>query len=110
MVTDDLRALDAKVHRAVYGEGWNGGNPIKGFDGRWPWPPPYSTNIEAAWRVVESLRSRGSPFCMLCADLEPSSGWVAWFGSYFDKATTVPLAICRAALKAIEAQPVPEVS
>jgi len=67
------------------------------------WSP--STSISAAWEVVEKIRSCGYGFSM--SDYSPSTGWHATF---HDKAArldgedgdTVPLAICRAALKAKE--------
>lgn len=61
--------------------------------------PRYSTSIEAAWEVVEILRN-GFDICLI-----PDSGWSAQFypggipkGA---NAQTAPLAICRAALKAV---------
>jgi Phage ABA sandwich domain len=63
----------------------------------------YSTDIAAAWEVVEKMKQRGFGF------------WVAgdecWFQHPFAPlnrtsatSTSIPLAICRAALKAISAQ------
>lgn len=36
---------------------WQGGNPIPGYDGRWPWPPPFSTDAAADYVVLEHVRT-----------------------------------------------------
>jgi hypothetical protein len=68
-----------------------------------PGCPHYSTDIAAAWQVVEKMEQRLD----LCW-LGPGDVWVAVLGNgeedyqYGDAmAPTAPLAICRAALKAI---------
>lgn len=71
--------------------------------------PPFSTNIAAAWTVVEKLWAAGKDF-----DLENfnqpggGQGWRARFmrttknqDTVIAFASTAPLAICRAALKAV---------
>lgn len=76
-------------------------------------PPLYSTDIAAAWQIVDRLRQ-------IVAERHVAPSWPAqrieiyWDGSlqsyrvivpcYADKsASTAPLAICRAALKAVGA-------
>lgn len=51
--------LDVTVAEKVMGQKWQGGNSIPNYQNfeHWIWPPPYSTNIEAAWKVVEHLRN-----------------------------------------------------
>lgn len=102
MTPEEHRELDAKVHEALYGEGWNGGNPIKGFEGRWPWPYPYSTDIAAAWLVVEKLRGRWPVEIMTPAP----GGYSCLVGGLFamGNGATAPLAICLAALEALKAK------
>jgi len=61
-------------------------------------PPHYSTDIGAAWEVVEKMRKIKRP-----VDIYSSvNGWIANF-DYMDIALgeTAPLAICRAALLAV---------
>lgn len=69
----------------------------------WIGPPmPYSTNIKAAWMVVEKMHDSGWFFSITrysnCTD-----PWNAEFGSVLPRvhAPTAPLAICRAALLAV---------
>ena len=75
--------------------------------------PPYSTDIKAAWEVVEALRARG-----IFADVASFEGNYSCdlFRSYArglyeslgcnSEAETAPLAICRAALKAVSSKEV----
>jgi len=67
-------------------------------------PPRYSTDIETAWKVVERLRT---DWRFLFQET-PGRKWRAMFSShrrqeawFMDDADTAPLAICRAALKAV---------
>lgn len=67
--------------------------------------PCYSTEIAAAWKVVERLISLGVNLWALGE--EEAGGWQADFGRNFNSDTqgfadTAPLAICRAALKTVE--------
>lgn len=68
--------------------------------------PPFSTDISAAWEVVEKIQDYQKP---------PQAGhplrleyhwwvnkWWACIGSSEDLVEAVPLAICRAALKAVK--------
>lgn len=69
----------------------------------------YSTNIQAAWQVVEKMRDNGWWVDMYC---DPTGTALWWFGFSigsgpsikYRKAnhTLAPMAICLAALKAIE--------
>ncbi len=69
-------------------------------------PRPFSTDIAAAWEVVEKLLGR---FQFTLNSLEDGLGWYAEFGAWNEKiyqaydenAETVPHAICLAALKAV---------
>jgi hypothetical protein len=64
--------------------------------------PHYSTDIAAAWLVVEKL-APNMDFYMEIATKD--DGWFVMFGDDLDKACiadTAPLAICRAALKVVE--------
>ena len=64
------------------------GNPIR------HWHP--STDIACAWEVLEKLRRH-------IFQLSDDEGWCCTFSMRFNaKADTAPLAICRAALKAVE--------
>lgn len=103
MTTDELRELDAEVHEKVFGLGstFDIGD-LWGHDEDGDWGdesepvPHYSSDIEAAWLVVEKMdnvifnlqRRRG---VWMCAFAPPARGHAA--------AETAPLAICKAALK-----------
>lgn len=56
---------------------------------------PYSTDISAAWEVVERLDGTYEPTIE-----RHGPGWTAWFDSASAWAETAPHAICLAALKA----------
>lgn len=102
--------------------------------------PKYSTDISAAWQVVEKIQRRhpGWRFMLLGGDVSLSTtyargryevhedrrvsfGWHASFFGHIDPrvntgerhadehADTAPLAICRAALRAIATQPESEI-
>ena len=62
------------------------------------WSP--STDISAAWQVVEKMLEKHEAFHL---EYIPDKQWYAmfWFATYFTSADTAPLAICRAALKAV---------
>lgn len=67
--------------------------------------PPYSTDMASAWEVVEKMEQRGHGFALADSQGPP---WEATFDnlssmlSYIETADTAPLAICLAALKAVE--------
>lgn len=84
-------------------------------------PPPYSTDIAVAWRIVEAINARGWTWTMgACTpgdrteediDHGHSHGFRAGimpdhYGQvpfYWNHADTMPIAICRAALRAVNA-------
>lgn len=61
------------------------------------WPERYSTDIAAAWKVVEQIEKTIYLYRI------KSGRWKFRIGSYLAtvEADTAPLAICRAALKAV---------
>ena len=125
------RALDDLVAEAVFGwrwvtnahgrQGWasNGDGyicgPDKAWDGVWvaPATPPYSTDIAAAWAVVEAMTDRGAAIDVThCLPGWPGEQW--WCRIYGGKieyptpacersarGVTAPHAICLAALAAL---------
>lgn len=63
--------------------------------------PNYSTDIAAAWEVVEKLRNRVNTFT-IGASIILDNGWaVEWRNGDFVHDKSAPLAICRAALLAV---------
>ena len=78
------------------------------------YPPPYSTDIAAAWLVVEKMQELGYPVLRLSSGDSLGDKWQfhcsdAWRQvsheedkDFFANADTAPLAICRAALKALD--------
>lgn len=56
---------------------------------------PFSTDIAAAWRVIEHLSSGGKMVAWTRRDM---ASWEAGFGETLATAETLPLAVCRAAL------------
>lgn len=75
--------------------------------------PPYSTDIAATWTVVEVMRERGYAFEVGCNPDRKKTGYESTFWEPYEEgkmvrmweaeAPTAPEAICRAALKALEA-------
>lgn len=96
------RDMDALVGEYVFG--WEKGTfpvyePMKSKHGDYMVRPisNYSTDISAAWDVVEKLKESS-----LWLDLNTSpDGCQVGFADYFVFADTAPLAICRAALLAV---------
>lgn len=106
--------LDAWVAEAVFGESvyldsmhrlWRLGTERRTARG---YPPDYSTDIAAAWKVVEEMRKRVSNLKLA---LYAANGWCCYLwdvtaeGTEVEKGVsgntpTAPLAICRAALLA----------
>lgn len=68
--------------------------------------PTYSTSISAAWEVVEKMREIGFTYVQIEACFD--GGWRVAFGldpmAIVKSANTAPLAICKAALAAVEAE------
>lgn len=101
--------LDALIAEKVMGlEPWPGQDPrclTKTFKARFVphgqdpkpcAPPEYSTDIAAAWEVVEHMKSKG-----FYLSLRFDTAWLASFeenGSVSGDADNVPEAICQAAL------------
>lgn len=114
MTTVELRALDAEVHRGVFGcqvhwsedhQDWRhviADNGVSLFCGQ---PVPhYSTDMGAAWKVVEKMCGETKQILFV------SGEWYAIFPRscpegvvptvILEGAATAPLAICKAALAA----------
>ena len=77
------------------------------------WGPDYSTDIGAAWQVVEKMRGRYVLNLTNGNSMEPMAVWSAIFkedvGSSLEEhegeAASAPLAICLAALRAVGVEP-----
>jgi hypothetical protein len=79
--------------------------------------PDYSTDIAAAWQVVEKIKAQIKPgrkerrdFTVMFVDGEWLVGWSLEFGGGMEgmsAAATAPHAICLAALKAINSKSQP---
>ena len=121
------RGLDALVAEKVMGAQVSDNDPLRGKgqpycywpDGRQGPPPRYSTDIAAAFEIVEKLRE-SDHWC--CLDLHSNYSYAWEFILRVDEdhdpeaphggrkvsargiAETAPLAICKAALKAVAAQ------
>ena len=68
--------------------------------------PPYSTDIADAWDVAEYMRGQGFDVTVMTFAKGGAACEIArpkWRGSEYHEADTAPLAICRAALHAVEA-------
>lgn len=63
--------------------------------------PDYSTSIEAAWQVVGKITALDSTHIFVLRRFY--DGWHCAFGAISYEADTAPLAMCRAALQAVEA-------
>lgn len=68
--------------------------------------PTFSTDIAAAWQVVEHFVAKGWGMTILSPSHWAEVGWTAWIDGEFThekaEADTSPLAICRAALAAVK--------
>ena len=68
-------------------------------------PPPYSTDIAAAWQVVEKLSMSGFWIIKSCRVSAPGKDdWIEWDVMYQNQraiADALPFAICLAALNAV---------
>lgn len=62
-------------------------------------PPEYSTDIAAAWQVVEKMQET----CEVSIE-QKGTGWKVYFDAEWRGAETVPHAICLAALEAVGVQ------
>lgn len=65
-----------------------------------------SRQIEAAWLVVEAMEARGTRYCLNLRRAHPGGPWKAYFAPYLreTEADTAPMAICLAALAALEVE------
>lgn len=106
------RELDAEVAEKVMGldrKPWTDEDDVMHF------PPTelFSTDISAAWQVVEKMREHTKQCVLVEASTNPEEYLCTvgrhyrgqWFKSHQSKADTAPLAICLAALKAVENAP-----
>lgn len=64
-------------------------------------PPHYSTNIAAAWEVVEKLKIFSINAPRSTKEFYSAWCWVIGYGHENAQADTAPLAICRVALLAV---------
>lgn len=120
------RALDAEIAEKVMGGVWvpntgcaghawlqvgsltvmERGYPRKSSREVWDTCPRYSTDIAAAWLMVEKMRETGRYFHLEFSTIR--GDWRCEFGTEPDidrTARTAPLAICLAALAALSATP-----
>jgi len=93
------REIDILVHEKVMGRKPGGSLPLSA------WPPHYSTNISAAWGVVEKLGKEKQWFFHTrgkCGEVDlidfPKNINNDSINVYAD---SIPLAICLAALKSV---------
>lgn len=99
----ELRALDAEVHQKVFRQSvWFELNVTTGESRPFDGVPAYSTDIAAAFLVLAQWEGdfelrRQNGIAWKCELFKPSREWEEW-------AETLPLAICRAALKAVGAK------
>ena len=98
MNTGELRELDAKVAEKLFGEEWT----HMTRDYVWSDIPEYSTDIKAAWLVVEKLREEYEPIKIIVWD-KAVHVFIGMDERVFVDAPTAPEAICLAALKAVDA-------
>ena len=102
MNNEELRKLDAEMHTRILG--LEIGTDMAGY----PNLPRYSSEIHRAWEVIEKVKRR---FPVFTLDSKFDT-WSAGFGCEqcgvldgdWHVADSAPLAICRAALAAIEEQ------
>lgn len=137
------REIDARVHEDVMGQTWDEtrcrvcGWPVAGIAAlgclpgncsqrpaparRADEPPPYSTDIAAAWQVVEKMLAQHWSYAVENVEGDEQgrahtggkhSAWFAQYDrvnedtkSYLVIEATAPLAICLAALSALSANP-----
>jgi hypothetical protein len=107
------RETDAEVARRVFGVGeiveWSAGYPVfyervsdKALE---PRPlPPYSTEMGAAWVLAEWMKEHGSSFLLNWGEDDGlwECSWITGGERYTGLSQYPALAICRAALAAME--------
>ena len=103
--------LDMLVTETMFGQVHQGSNTTPGYGGRWHWPIPVSSDLNAAWYVVNWLRAQPWYRGISLSDAPTQGGgWTCEIMGKYDGATgrlaivyvaeTLPLAIVRAALMA----------
>lgn len=115
MTSDELRELDRAVHEKVMGHappdvcgfcggtgkgtGHGAGLPCFACDDGLGFTQEYSTDLRAAWLVVEKLSERWTLFSLVRLQ---TGEWGCRFGNHVRIDCETPaIAICRAALKAV---------
>lgn len=96
--------LDAEVARRVFG--W----PEDYITSELKYRASFSTDIAAAWLVMENMRKRGKVVSLTVAEMgEAGPNWCSFDSPFSSRhewqsqqCETMPLAICRAALKALD--------
>lgn len=68
----------------------------------WGMLPHYSTEIDDAWKIIEHFYQAGWG---AGASMDGHTGCEASIGQFTARADTAPMAICLAALKAVEKRP-----
>ena len=106
------RELDTLVTEKIFGMEPSKGDGYhrKSRKDAWQIVPHYSTDIGAAWHVVEHMRANVPDYRALRMESVPLGYTVAFYShknrldriGAFVAAETAPLAICRAALAAME--------
>jgi len=101
-----MEDIDREVAEKVMGWNPNEDGDWDTPDGHWcgyyehEWHP--STSISDAWQVVEKVTSGGDAFEMGCPYQDKDDWWVKFSRNECAiEADTAPLAICKAALKAV---------
>lgn len=92
--------LDLRIARFVMHQ-----NPGKKPDGTWD-VPKYSTEMGAAWLVVEEMRKNGCDFDFFASATRIQPGWadaifLTQTDEYHERAETPALAICLAAFQMV---------
>jgi hypothetical protein len=83
----------------AYITAWDAGNGY--YRPVWSWSP--STDIACAFEVVEKMQAEPDEwFFQIARTTVISPNWYAEFGGKMVRAETAPLAICRAALAALD--------
>lgn len=98
------RELDALVAEHAMGLSpveWSDGFLVYGSQHTGGVVPKYSTDMRAAWLVVENIRKR-SEFALEYDGIQWRARFTTW-----ERALTAPHAICLAALLAVEERPRP---
>lgn len=113
MPVDEMRRIDAEIAEKVFGldplNARHGLHENGDLEYYWGYPvghdvaPRYSTDIAAAWQIIEHLQKQGWGFELMDRGAQVS----CIFNTnpddlYYSTDDTASLAICKAALKAVE--------